>query len=558
MRSQYDPIKLKRGSCMPLQQRVSYLLAVACFLIVSESCHAQAQSAASVRNVEVNVAQAVGRHSQAPLLVVGAGRANEGLRADWQQQMAEVRSQIGFRYVRMHGLLIDDMGVYGEDAHGKPQYNFQYIDALYDALLRMNVRPFVEIGFMPSKLASGSQTIFWWKGNVTPPKDPTKWNGLIRALIAHWRERYGADEIQSWYYEVWNEPDLNAFFTGSLQDYLQLYKNTAEAIKAECPACRVGGPASASPYRYEEELVKYCAANHVPLDFVSTHAYGVTHGFLDKDGTDGTVLDGSPDAVSGRMRHSRELLDHSALPKLELHFTEWSSAYTPSDPLHDQYHEASFILDKIKRATPYVDSLSYWTFTDIFEEAGPRFTPFHGGFGLLNYQGIRKPAFYAYQFLGRLGATDIADSDSQSWATKSDNGDVQVLLWDYSPEVPPTGQIDQTYYAQILPARDRGTVHVLLNHMPEGRYELKLYRIGYEINDPYTDYLALGAPSQLSLQQVQYLKEKNDGSPSVQKIVDTKDGSIGYDLPIRTNDVALLLLTRISTPAPLAPDNSKH
>lgn len=149
------------------------------------------------REITADLSHITGPHTKVPLMVVGAGRANEGLRADWQEQLADVQQNIGFRYIRMHGLLCDDMGVYSEDKDGRPMYNFQYIDALYDALLRLKIRPFVEIGFTPSKLASGPETIFWWKGNTTPPKDPVRWAALIRALVAHWRERYGENEIQT-------------------------------------------------------------------------------------------------------------------------------------------------------------------------------------------------------------------------------------------------------------------------------------------------------------------------------------------------------------------------
>lgn len=198
------------------------------------------------RTVRADVSQVVGPHTEVPLRVVGAGRASEGLRADWQEQLAILQNEIGFQYIRMHGILHDDMGVYREDAHGNPEYNFQYVDALYDALLKQHIRPFVELTFMPSKLAGGTQTIFWWKGNINPPKDPAKWSALIRAFVAHLQQRYGSNEVKRWYFEVWNEPDLrNLFFTGWLEDYLTLYKNTAESIKAECPACRVGGPANA-------------------------------------------------------------------------------------------------------------------------------------------------------------------------------------------------------------------------------------------------------------------------------------------------------------------------
>ena len=143
-------------------------------------------------------------------LCVGAGRANEGLRADWQRQLTIAHRECGFEYIRMHGLFTDDMGVYRED-NGKPEYNWQYIDELYDFLHSIGMKPFVELGFMPGGLASGSKTIFWWKGNVTPPKDMNKWADFIRAFVLHEQERYGDAEVRTWYFEVWNEPNLSGF-----------------------------------------------------------------------------------------------------------------------------------------------------------------------------------------------------------------------------------------------------------------------------------------------------------------------------------------------------------
>lgn len=475
--------------------------------------------------------------------MIGAGRANEGLRADWQEQLALVQREIGFEYIRMHGILHDDMGVYTEDAHGTPLYNFQYVDTLYDALLKMHIRPFVELTFMPSKLASGSKTVFWWKGNITPPKDPAKWAALIRTLVAHLKDRYGEEEVQKWYFEVWNEPDLHdLFFTGTVDDYLALYKTTAEAIKEECPACRVGGPASAMPYKFEEAFEKYVVDNKVPADFVAAHAYGVTSGYLDEDGTAGTIIDPEPDIVSGRMKHSRELVDQSGRPGMELHFTEWSSSYTPTDPIHDQYHQASFMLDKIKRASPYVDSMSYWTFTDIFEEGGPAFRPFHGGFGLLNLEGVRKPSFFAYKFLHELKGVDLNTDDPQSWVTKSPDGSIQVLVWDYSPVVPPKGQTDQSFYRKEQPSAPKGDLNVQIKNLPAKRYQLETYRIGYEQNDAYTAYIHLGAPQQLTREQVKQINSAASGAPLNVKEVAAPSGHLDVSLPLRTNDVYLLTL----------------
>ena len=182
----------------------------------------------NARVISADYHRVKGPRNRFPQLVVGAGRAAEGLRADWQRDLALVHRECGFEYVRFHGLLEDELGVYSEDRHGKPVYNFQYIDAVYDAILNAGMRPFVEFGFMPQKLASGDKTIFWWKGNVTPPRDYAKWESLIRALVQHWTNRYGQGEVRRWYFEVWNEPNLkDAFWTGNQAEYFKLYDVTA-------------------------------------------------------------------------------------------------------------------------------------------------------------------------------------------------------------------------------------------------------------------------------------------------------------------------------------------
>jgi len=286
-------------------------------------------------------------------------------------------------------------------------------------------------------------------------------------------------------------------------------------------------------------------ANPEPVDFISVHAYGVKEGFLDADGSAGTILDPDPDSVSGRMRHSRELLDASPLRNLELHFTEWSSAYTPTDYMHDQYHQASFILDKIKRATPYVNSMSYWTFTDIFEENGPRFTPFHGGFGMINLQGIRKPSFYAFKFLSMLGTDDVATDDGQSWITKSDDGSVQALVWDYSPVTPPAGQTDQVFYRQDLPPVDKGQLTVDLTNVRSGKYRVAVYQIGYKHNDPFTAYVEMGSPRQLTRAQEEALKNVSSGGPVTQSEITISNKAFSKTISLRTNDCFLVVLTPI-------------
>lgn len=475
---------------------------------------------------------------------VGAGRANEGLRADWQRQLTYAHRECGFEYIRMHGIFTDDMGVYREDSQGKPEYNWQYIDDLYDFLQSIGMKPFVELGFMPTALASGRQTIFWWRGNVTPPKDMTKWTDFIRAFVTHLRERYGDAEVRTWYFEVWNEPNLHGFFTGAQQQYFDLYAATARAIKSVSPDYKVGGPATAG-CAWVPEFIHFCDTNGAPVDFISTHTYGVQSGYLDEHGNAGTVLSPDPNSVFGDVKRVRQQIAASAMPKLELHFTEWSSSYTPADPIHDSYHSAAYILDKLKKSGDAAQSMSYWTFTDIFEEPGPRWEAFHGGFGMINYEDINKPSFYAYQFLNRLGPTELTDTDPSSWICADNSGGVQALVWDFTNTHLGANVNNQVFYLRDLPSQPKNSVTLDLSHLRKGKYTEEIYKVGYRVNDAYDTYRDLGAPAQLTKAQVAEIKSQNSGAPSETRTVKIgRDGKFEQQFDLRENDVVLITLNR--------------
>lgn len=526
-----------------------FLLSTIVLFLVSGKLAAQnskSKQAVEQRVINVDFSQTAGQFNTFFNECVGAGRANEGLRADWQQQLAYVKKECGFKYIRMHGLLTDDMAVYGEDRNGNPEYNYMYVDVLFDFLHSIGMKPFVELGFMPAALASGNQTIFWWRGNITPPKDYDKWADLIRHLVLHFTERYGAEEVKTWYFEVWNEPNLSpGFWTGTQQDYFKLYKYTAQAIKSVNKAYRVGGPATAGA-AWEAELIDYCYKNNVPVDFISTHAYGVKQGYLDEYGQTGTVLDKNPMSVSGDVLQSRKEIDHSPIPNLELHYTEWSASYTPADPIHDSYHEAAYVLQKLKQVGNAAHSMSYWVFTDIFEEPGPRLSPFHGGFGMLTIQGINKPVFYSYQFMNRLGNIELMNKDASSWVCKDTAGNIQALVWDFTNTHPGDSVHNQKYYVRDLPSQSKGMLKINMNQVPDGVYALEVYKVGYRSNDAYSTYLSMGKPAQLTKQQVEQIKRQNDGSPVLKEIVTIKNGMpFSWETEMRENDVFFLNLVKL-------------
>jgi xylan 1,4-beta-xylosidase len=370
---------------------------------------------------------------------VGAGRAAEGLRASWQEQLRVVKENCGFRYVRFHGLFHDDMFVLTSDGG----YNFQYVDDVFDRMLDAGVRPFVELSFSPGALARDETTVFWWGAHSAPPASVDAWSDLIRATVRHWIGRYGADEVRQWYFEVWNEPNLPLFFRGTQQEYFALYAATARTIKEIDAGLRVGGPASSAFVRGQERdwepvwveaFLRWCRDEGVPADFVSTHPYP-TDWALD-DHSQATGYSRPADATPGDLATLRDIVKSGPYPDAEIHLTEWNSSPSPRDHAHDRLPAATFVVRANLESAGLTDSLSYWTFTDVFEEGGAGDTVFHGGFGLVNYQGIVKPAFHAYRFLHLLG-DEILERVPGAVVTRR-SGKLSALAYHYPPEEPRT------------------------------------------------------------------------------------------------------------------------
>jgi len=490
-----------------------------------------------VRKIKADLNQVEGKKITVFNECIGAGRANEGLRADWQQQLAMVQKDIEYRYIRFHGLLHDDMRVYTEDKEGNISYNWQYIDKLYDYLLSIKIRPFVEFGFMPADLAVGTKTVFWWKANVSKPKSYAKWDNLIAKLVTHWQERYGKEEVSKWYFEVWNEPDLKGFYDGTQADYFELYNHTSKAVKSVSPDYRVGGPAT-SATKWIAEFLAYCATEKLAVDFVSTHDYGTTS-VLDEFGTKKQKLKTNFDTISLNVKRVRGIINASPFKNAELHFTEWNTSPSSRDPLHDTYQNATYVLNTLKKTGSNSNSMSYWTFTDIFEEAGPAVTPFHGGFGLLNLQNIKKPTYFAYKFMNELGSTVLKNPDNSSYVCTSQNGNVQALLWNYT--FTETGKsFNQGYFVKVQPSMIRQNIELGISHIKDGKYRVEIYKVGYKQNDPVTGYIEMGRPSQITLKQEAELKKLSSGLPAEATNIVINNGSFRKTIPLRDNDIVFI------------------
>lgn len=433
----------------------------------------------------------------------GSGRAILALRESYRNDLEAVKQITDLQYVRFHAILQDEVGVYNEDEHGNPVYNFAYVDQIYDGLLKIGVRPVVEISFMPKKLAFNPDALhpFWYKQNVSPPKSMEKWSGLMSALGRHLVDRYNIDEVASWYFEIWNEPNID-FWTGIPQQksYFELYASAAKALKAVNPRLRVGGPATAAA-GWVDDFLKYVATNHVPIDFVSSHGYAdeEVQNFL---GTDEKI--GMDKRVFRAISKVRGQIRASPLPRLPLLWTEWN--VPGMHELRDTSYVGPALANTIRQCDGLVDYLSFWTFSDVFEEGGPIPKPFEGHFGLRAEWGINKPSFYDFALLHRLGNQRLPGNREDLIVTRREDGTLVVAAWNLTPPENPTGPV-KTLVLNFLNVKSNGTY----------RYNL----VDEDHSNTLAAYKELGSPQYPTEKQVGQMNERTAlPAPEEHKLTD--------------------------------------
>jgi xylan 1,4-beta-xylosidase len=356
----------------------------------------------------------------------GSGRAILTLRESYRNDLVAVKEATDFHYVRFHAIFHDEVGVYNEDDRGNPVYNFSYVDEIYDGLLEHGVRPLVEISFMPRKLAFNPDALhpFWYKQNVSPPKSLERWDALVTEFARHLIARYGIEEVSQWYFEVWNEPNID-FWNGIPRDksYFALYEHTARALKAVSARLRVGGPATAAA-AWVTSFLQYVAVHHVPVDFVSTHGYA-DDTVEDLFGTNEDIS--MDDRVCRAAAKVRKEIQSSAMPSLPLFWTEWN--VPGMKEARDTTYVGPALANTVRECDGVVDMLSFWTFSDVFEEGGPIQRPFEGHFGLRAKGGINKPSYYAFGLLHRLGDHRLANAAPNILVTRRSDQSLVLAVW---------------------------------------------------------------------------------------------------------------------------------
>jgi xylan 1,4-beta-xylosidase len=370
--------------------------------------------------------------------------------AELRAALKAAHDELGVETVRAHAILGDDLGVYRE-VGGEPVYDFTGVDRVYDLVLELGLRPIVEISFMPRDLAADpSATVFEYGAIISPPKDWDRWYDLVRAFVAHLVERYGLEEVRDrWAFEVWNEANLEVFWSGTPDDFFRLHDVTARAVKDVDEGLRVGGPSSAAAGWVDQLL----ASTKEPLDFVSTHTYG------------SPPLD------------LRPVLARHGYAGLPIWWTEWGVTPTHFNEVSESVFAAVFLLRGMRSAMGRIEALSYWVVSDHFEELGRPPSLLHGGFGLRTVGELRKPRWWALKLLSMLpsrrlsvSATgDGADSLVESLAAvePGGRGRVAALVWN--------GTLDQSKADGSAELGRR--VSLRFTGLPDGDYELRHHRV---------------------------------------------------------------------------------
>lgn len=441
----------------------------------------------------------------------GSERAVVTLRESYRQDLRDVKQITDFQYVRFHAIFHDEMGIYDEDAQGHPVCNFSYADQVYDGLLANGVRPFIELSFMPKKLAADPNALhpFWYKQNVSPPKNWENWDQLITLFAKHLVDRYGTDEVAKWYFEVWNEPNLD-FWGGDPKQatYFELYDRTARALKAVSPRLRVGGPATAQA-AWADDFIRHCAHNKIPVDFVSSHVYGNdksedifgTHEPIPRDRM-----------VCRAVKKVHDQISASPMPGLPLVWSEFNASYMNEPEVTDSAYMGPWLADTIRQCDGLVNEMSYWTFSDVFEEQGVVKQPFYGGFGLMAAGGIPKPAYNAFKLLHQLGDERLAVASDSVLATLLPNGTLVLAAWNLAP--PGAAGSDKN-------------VRLTFEEAPATRVEVS--RVDPEHGDVHKAYQAMGSPPYPTQTEIRQLRSA--AQLAAPEVYELKNGSVTINIP---------------------------
>ena len=462
-----------------------------------------------IMKLNINTGKVNGNLKHTFKTFTSVGRAKELLYADVQRMLTELQNDVGFEFIKFHGLLSDDMLVYTEDEQGDPIFSFVLIDKIFDFLLSINLKPLVELSFMPKALAApGSRPVYASPFYIGMPKDMEKWKRLVSSLIHHLTDRYGVREVRTWLFCVWNEPDTSTSLFGFErdEDFYELYSETYRTVKGINKAFRFGSPSLIVTYNTNRKwlirFINWCRDNECLPDFMNIH-------FYDNDFSDDSLhlhtpahpahsrLNMDPDSFKKCIKNTKHIFDELGVGDIPVYLTEWNLTVSHRNLLNDTCFKSCYLAKNLLENYDELDSFGYWVLSDLIEETQPSPEEFHGGLGLFTYDGIKKPHYYSFTFINKLGSR-LIDSGDGYFIAKS-HGRIQIMLYNYEHfnHLFAAGEsYDMTFTKRYTPFSKLGRMKVSLGLTEIGSKRCKIteHIVNQHYGSAFDEWVRMGAP----------------------------------------------------------------
>ncbi|TDP12350.1 GH39 family glycosyl hydrolase [Halanaerobium congolense] len=457
--------------------------------------------------------------------LINAGTAQSILDSNLRKQIVELQQEINFEYLRFEGIFNDDLEVCKGDSLENIHYNWKLVDNIFDFILKNKFKPFITLSFMPELLASDrDKTIFYYQANFSPPKDINAWLDLIDAFIIHLINRYGIEEVQQWYFQVWTEFPVRGFhWAGTEAEYFNFYARTAEKIKAISQLLKVG-PASETFFEenfLSEKFLEYAEQNDTAIDFYNINLYHNSVPIMEEDpDLSKFYKESTLENIKFKFKEKDYSIKISQkinnllakyYPKAELIATRWNVSWNAKELVHDTAFMTNFIIDNALKLQEELDGLGYLNLSDLISEWPINELPFFGGRGLMNTEGIKKSGYYAYIILSELGDEIIAQGENYIITCKGD--DIQILLYNYaylnqSYRNGDYSIIDEYNRYQVFENKDSLKFKFKFSGL-KGKYKLSHYHLNRDSGSAFDQWIKMGAPSDLNNHEIKYLKNKS-------------------------------------------------
>ena len=486
--------------------------------------------------------------------MMNIGSANTLLNQNIRDQIKEMQEEIPIEYMRFEGIFNQEMDVLQKDRDGF-KFNWKFINNILDYLREIELKPFICLSYMPPLLASKKTSFFNYQGNTSPPKQMHEWLALVQSFMTNCINRYGLEAVSTWYFQIWTEfPVQDIHWSGTLEQYFELYKQTALLIKGISPSLRVG-PAAENFHtksRSSEKLLELCLDQGIPVDFYSCNVY---HNRIDFESWQQQSITGPVDIQSipflyetkhhtkQILKRTWEMLEARGQTETEFMVTRWNLSWDVTNFLHDTAFMATFIIDNmLHAAAAHAKAIGFLSASDILYEWDIKNAPFYGGTGLMNTEGTKKSAYYAFVFLSKLGGTVFAKGNNYIMTRQGEN--IQILVYNhtYLNQLFIKGEEMELPPYDIFEESEDLLFHIHLQDI-FGTYKCKQYSLNRQHGSAYDEWIRMGEYVDLNHEETEYLKSLS--RPALQLRQVTLKGDFELELQVPVHGVECLILNKL-------------